>query len=96
MAFQSRLGRAKWIEPYTDVMLEDLAAQGVKRLMVMCPAFTADCVETLEEIAMQGRDTFRAAGGDELTLIPCLNDQPQWIAALTELCRRLPRQTISA
>lgn len=94
MAFQSRLGRNKWIEPYTDVTLQELAAQGVKRLMVMCPAFTADCVETLEEIAIQGRETFRQAGGEELTMIPCLNDQPQWVDALTALCRRLPRQAI--
>lgn len=96
MAFQSRLGRDKWIEPYTDVVLQELAERGVKRLMVMCPAFTADCVETLEEIAMQGRETFRSAGGEELTLIPCLNDQPQWVDALTQLCRRMPRQTVAA
>lgn len=89
MAFQSRLGRAKWIEPYTDVVLAQLAARGVKRLAVACPAFVADCIETLEEIGMRGRETFRAAGGEELTLIPCLNDQPQWIDALASICRRV-------
>lgn len=95
MAFQSRLGRAKWIEPYTDVVLAQLAARGVKRLAVACPAFVADCIETLEEIGIRGRETFRAAGGEELTLIPCLNDQPQWIDALAGICRRIPGSPLS-
>ena len=68
MAFQSRLGRAKWIEPYTDVALKDLASRGVKKLLVACPAFVADCIETLEEIGIRGRETFLAAGGESLTL----------------------------
>ncbi len=88
LAFQSRLGRAKWIEPFTDASIQKLAAQGVKRLLVMCPAFVADCIETLEEIGIRGREAFRAAGGDELVLVPCLNDRPQWVAALADLCRR--------
>ncbi|NYT60779.1 ferrochelatase [Alcaligenaceae bacterium] len=92
MSFQSRLGRTKWIEPYTDATLESLAAQGKKRLLVMCPAFVADCVETLEEIGLEGRNTFQSAGGDTLTLIPCLNDQSQWVQALVSLCRRLPEK----
>ncbi len=96
MAFQSRLGRTKWIEPYTDATIEQLAAQGVKKLLVMCPAFVADCIETLEEIAIRGRDSFRAAGGEELVLIPCLNDQPQWVATLAGLCRTASRQTGAA
>ena len=91
VAFQSRLGRAKWIEPYTEASLEALAARGVKKLLVMCPAFVADCIETLEEIGDRGREQFRAAGGSDLVLVPCLNDQPQWVSALNRMCRRLPR-----
>jgi ferrochelatase len=90
VAFQSRLGKNKWIEPYTDARLSALAAQGVKRLLVMCPAFVADCIETLEEIGIRGAEQFREAGGEELVLVPCLNDNPQWADALTELCEALP------
>lgn len=90
VSFQSRLGRAKWIEPYTEARLDELAKQGVKKLMVMCPAFVADCIETLEEIGDRGREQFREAGGEELVLIPCLNDDPQWAQALNTLCTRAP------
>src|SRR5690554_4831459 len=90
VAFQSRLGRAKWIAPYTEVELERLAARGVKRLLVMCPAFTADCIETLEEIGDRGREQFINAGGEELVLIPCLNDHPQWMDVLADWARREP------
>ncbi|WQG58988.1 ferrochelatase [Pseudomonas sp. RTB3] len=90
VSFQSRLGRAKWIEPYTEARLEALAQQGVKKILVMCPAFVADCIETLEEIGDRGREQFREAGGDELVLVPCLNDDPQWAAALNTLCERAP------
>lgn len=90
VSFQSRLGRAKWIEPYTEARLEALAQQGVKKLLVMCPAFVADCIETLEEIGDRGAETFREAGGEELVLIPCLNDDPNWAAALSRLCERAP------
>lgn len=90
VSFQSRLGRAKWIEPYTEAHLEELAAQGVKKLLVMCPAFVADCIETLEEIEDRGREQFIEAGGEELQLIPCLNNHEQWVQALVELCRRAP------
>ncbi len=86
VSFQSRLGRDKWIEPYTETRLAELAADGVKKLLVMCPAFVADCIETLEEIGIRGREQFLAAGGEELLLVPCLNDQPQWVAALQALC----------
>ena len=88
MSFQSRLGRAKWIEPYTEARLDELARQGVKKIMVMCPAFVADCIETLEEIGDRGREQFRAAGGEELVLVPCLNDHPEWVRALKTLCER--------
>jgi len=87
IAFQSRLGRARWLEPYTDRVLERLGKAGVKKLMVMCPAFVSDCLETLEEIGIRGRETFRAAGGGELTLIPCLNTHPRWVEALEAMAR---------
>ena len=88
LSFQSRLGRAKWIAPYTEAHLEELAARGVKKLLVMCPAFVADCIETLEEIGIRGQEQFRAAGGEQLTLVPCLNDHPQWASALNVLCEQ--------
>ncbi|MDO8332603.1 MAG: ferrochelatase [Pseudomonas sp.] len=91
VSFQSRLGRAKWIEPYTEARLTELAGQGVKKLLVMCPAFVADCIETLEEIGIRGREQFQAAGGAELLLVPCLNDQPSWGVALNTLCERAPQ-----
>ncbi len=91
VAFQSRLGRAKWIEPYTEARLDALAAQGVKKLLVMCPAFVADCIETLEEIGIRGREQFIAAGGEDLQLVPCLNAQPHWAQALARLCARVPQ-----
>ena len=85
VAFQSRLGRDPWIRPYTDQELVRLARDGVRRLLVICPAFVADCLETLEEIGMRGRETFLAAGGAEFTLIPCLNEHPAWMDALEEM-----------
>lgn len=84
VAFQSRLGRDPWLSPYTDAELERLAKAGIKKLLVICPAFVADCLETIEEIGERGRETFLHHGGTELTLIPCLNEHPQWIAALKE------------
>lgn len=86
VSFQSRLGRAKWIEPYTDATLQELAQRGVKKLLVMSPAFVADCIETLEELGIEGREEFIAAGGEELVLIPCLNAQEHWAQALAEIC----------
>lgn len=88
VAFQSRLGRDKWIEPYTEARLDALAKGGAKKILVMCPAFVADCIETLEEIGDRGRETFIEAGGEELVLVPCLNDGAQWAQALTGLCER--------
>ncbi|MFZ3152936.1 ferrochelatase [Pseudomonas sp.] len=90
VAFQSRLGRAKWIEPYTEARLDELAKQGVKKLLVMCPAFVADCIETLEEIGDRGREQFVEAGGESLQLVPCLNDHPSWVGALKTLSERAP------
>ncbi len=86
VAFQSRL-TSKWIEPFSDVRLVELAKQGVKHLAVMCPAFVADCLETLEEIGIRARDSFREAGGETLTLIPSLNADPQWVNAVAALAR---------
>jgi len=82
VAFQSRLGRDPWLKPYTDHVIQRLAEGGTKRLLVICPAFVSDCLETLEEIGMRGRETFLHAGGAELTLIPCLNEHPLWLKAL--------------
>ncbi|EWC40090.1 ferrochelatase [Pseudomonas stutzeri] len=90
VSFQSRLGRAKWIEPYTETRLDELAGQGVKRLLVMCPAFVSDCIETLEEIGDRGREQFVEAGGEELVLVPCLNTHEDWVQALVTLCNRAP------
>ena len=82
VAFQSRLGKDPWLRPFTDQELVRLAQDGVRKLLVICPAFVSDCLETLEEIGLRGRETFLRAGGDEFTLIPCLNEHPLWIAAL--------------
>jgi protoporphyrin/coproporphyrin ferrochelatase len=85
VSFQSRLGKAKWLEPATDTVLQELAAKGVKKLLVLCPAFVTDCLETLEEIEIQGAASFKAAGGESLTLIPCLNAHPDWVHTLNQL-----------
>jgi ferrochelatase len=82
VAFQSRLGRDPWLRPYTDHELVRLAREGVRRLVVLCPAFVSDCLETIEEIGMRGRETFLEAGGQDLVRVPCLNEHPAWIAAL--------------
>jgi ferrochelatase len=82
VAFQSRLGRDPWLKPYTDYELVRFAAEGKKRLLVICPAFVSDCLETLEEIGIRGRETFMNAGGSEFDQIPCLNEHPQWLEAL--------------
>lgn len=82
VSFQSRLAGEPWCEPFTDAELVRLAQSGKKRLLVLCPAFVADCLETLEEIAEEGRDTFLAAGGESFELIPCLNAHPAYIAFL--------------
>ena len=84
ISFQSRLGKARWLEPYTDKVLVTLANKGIKKLLVICPSFTADCLETLEEIGIRGQDTFKQAGGKELILINCLNSHPAWIKTLAK------------
>jgi protoporphyrin/coproporphyrin ferrochelatase len=88
VSFQSRFGRAKWLEPSTDATLRSLGKRGVARVDVVCPGFIADCLETLEEIAMEGRQAFMTAGGKAFHYIPCLNDEPGWIAALGGIAER--------
>ncbi len=88
VTFQSRLGRAKWLEPYTEPTLIAMAKAGVKRVDVVCPGFTSDCLETLEEIDMEGRAAFLTAGGQTFHYIPCLNDDPEWITALCNLSEK--------
>ena len=89
VTFQSRLGRTPWVKPYTDVVIPELARAGAKRLAVFCPAFVADCLETLEEIGIRGRDQFLSCGGEALTLVPCLNAHPSWVRGLTQMLREL-------
>jgi len=85
-SFQSRLGSDQWIKPYTDEQLKKLPAQGVRSLLVICPAFVSDCLETLEEIAMRGKESFIEAGGESFTAIPCLNSNLKWVEAFASYC----------
>lgn len=85
VSFQSRFGKAEWLKPYTTATLKELGQQKTARIDVVCPGFIADCLETLEEIAMEGKADFQHAGGGEYHYIPCLNDNPEWIHALTDL-----------
>jgi ferrochelatase len=80
--FQSLFGREEWLKPYTDEKLKGLARNGLKRVFVATPGFTADCLETIDEIGYEARETFKHAGGQELRRCPCLNDHPAWIAAM--------------
>lgn len=88
VTFQSRFGRAEWLQPYTEPTLHSLGKAGVRRVDVVCPGFVSDCIETLEEIAMEGRQAFLTAGGQEFQYIPCLNDQHEWIAALAAIAQQ--------
>ena len=88
VTFQSRFGKAKWLEPYTEPTLKAMAAQGVRHVDVICPGFAADCLETLEEIAQEARAAFIGAGGREFQYIPCLNDRHEWIDALSSIAMR--------
>jgi len=81
-SFQSRLGRDPWLQPYTDQTIEKLAHEGVKKLAIVTPAFVSDCLETLEEIGMEGKEEFLKAGGEEFHVIPCLNDGDEWVKTL--------------
>jgi len=88
IAFQSRFGRAEWIKPYTASTLADYGRHGVRRVDVICPGFVADCLETLEEIGVEGRKIFLGAGGTEFHLLPCLNERDDWIGALADIVRQ--------
>jgi ferrochelatase len=90
VAFQSRFGYARWLEPYTEPMLIELGRGGCRRVDVFCPGFVSDCLETLEELGIRARAKFREAGGGEFHLVPCLNESPRWIAALAEIAALAP------
>jgi ferrochelatase len=92
ISFQSRLGREEWIKPYTANVLETLPSEGKKRLLVVCPAFVSDCLETLEEIAVEGKHTFLNSGGESFTMIPCLNIHPLWVKAVVKYCEQIIAQ----
>ncbi len=95
VSFQSRLGRAVWIRPYTDIVLPELARRGVRRVAVFCPAFVADCLETLEEIGIRAEEDFKKAGGESLRLVPSLNAHPSWVRAAADLVREAaPRRSL--
>ena len=81
ISFQSRLGKG-WLEPFTDIRLEQMPQEGIKKLLILCPAFVSDCLETLEEIEIRGKESFLGAGGEEYEMIPCLNTHPLWVKAL--------------
>jgi ferrochelatase len=89
VSFQSRLGRAKWIGPTTEDVLRELPGRGVKRIAVFCPSFVADCLETVEEMGIRGRETFISAGGTEFRLIPSLNSDPAWVETVAGWIREL-------
>jgi ferrochelatase len=86
ISFQSRLGKG-WLEPFTDIRLEEMPKEGIKKLLIVCPAFVSDCLETLEEIAMRGKETFMHAGGETYTMIPCMNTQEKWVEALGKIIK---------
>lgn len=86
-SFQSRLGRDEWLKPYTAARFTELASEGRKKLLVACPAFVSDCLETLEEIGEQGKHSFLASGGESFTMIPCLNVQAVWVEAIVGMVR---------
>lgn len=88
LTFQSRFGRAEWLQPYTQPTLEEMARGGTRHVDLMCPGFTADCLETLEEIAMECKAAFLAHGGQAFNYVPCLNDRPDFIQALVGIVRR--------
>lgn len=85
VSFQSKLGRAEWLKPSTTMRMEQLPAEGVKNLSVVCPAFVSDCLETLEEVAVRENENFMKAGGEQFTFIPCMNTQSAWIKAMVEI-----------
>ena len=89
LTFQSRFGRAQWLKPYTAEVLAELGKQKIGRVDVICPGFVSDCLETLEEIAIEGKSIYLKAGGGEFHHIPCLNERNDWIHALTNLVAQI-------
>jgi ferrochelatase len=87
VAFQSRLGRTPWIQPFTDVRLSELPKEGKRNVAVVCPSFTTDCLETIEEIGLRGDETFRESGGSQYVAIPCLNARESWAEAVVKIAR---------
>jgi ferrochelatase len=88
VTFQSRFGRAEWLQPYTAPTVAQLAREGVRKLDVICPGFVSDCLETLEEINMEVRREFEANGGEDYRYIPCLNEAPGWITGMAEIAEQ--------
>lgn len=93
ISFQSRLGGG-WLTPFTDIRLKELPAEGIKKLLIVCPAFVSDCLETLEEIEMRGKEIFLESGGESFTMIPCLNVQPLWVQAIGNLVKAEEKERI--
>jgi len=89
ISFQSRLGRTPWLKPYTDFRLEEMPKEGIKNLLILCPAFVSDCLETLEEIAIRGKESFLNAGGESYTMIPCLNVSPVWVQTIIKWVNKI-------
>lgn len=88
-SFQSRLGKEPWLKPYTDETLKELPSKGYKNILVVCPAFVSDCLETLEEIEIEGLEIFKNAGGTNFEMIPCLNTHPQWVSTIVKWVNEL-------
>ena len=93
VSFQSRLGKG-WLTPFTDIRLQELPGEGVKKLLIVCPAFVSDCLETLEEIEIRGREIFMKAGGESFAMIPCLNVNPLWVEAIAKYVSKNTEQVI--
>ena len=87
ISFQSRLGKG-WLQPFTDIRFEEMPKEGIKKLLVICPAFVSDCLETLEEIEIRGKEQFLKAGGETFEMIPCLNTNPFWVKTIAALCSK--------
>lgn len=95
VSFQSRLGFDPWLQPYTDRTIERKGLEGVKNLAIVTPAFVSDCLETLEEIAMEGKEIFEEAGGEEFTVVPCLNDREDWVKVLSRWIDEWAHQNVA-
>jgi protoporphyrin/coproporphyrin ferrochelatase len=93
-SFQSRLGRDEWLKPYTAVRLSEMPKEGIKKLLILCPAFVSDCLETLEEMGEEGKEIFLHAGGEKFTLIPCLNVNPLWIKAVKTMIEKVSSERV--